>query len=106
MTTTIIVALVVRVGLVLLFLPFSALDKIFGFDHAVLQAQSAVKSRPVAIALILVGLLVEIECTLGVVTGIAEAPCRLLLFTSPSGARPCGPVRPRISERHPQAAIR
>ena len=40
MTAATVVALVVRYGLVLLFLPFSALDKIFGFYHAVKQAQS------------------------------------------------------------------
>ena len=59
-------------ALVLLFLPFSALDKIFGFDHAVKQAQSLFKSRPIAIAMILIGLFVEVVCTLGVVTGIAD----------------------------------
>ena len=72
MTTAVVVALVVRYGLVLLFLPFSALDKIFGFDHPVKQAQSVVKPRPIAIAMILIGLAVEIFCTMGVVTGIAD----------------------------------
>ncbi|MHB1245386.1 MAG: DoxX family protein [Sulfuriferula sp.] len=72
MTTAAIAALVVRFGLVLLFLPFSALDKIFGFDHAVKQAQQIFKPRPIAIAAILIGLFVEIVCTLGVVTGIAD----------------------------------
>jgi putative oxidoreductase len=72
MTTAMIAALVVRYGMVLLFLPFSALDKIFGFEHAVKQAQSVFKPRPVAIALILVGLFIEIVCTLGVVSGIAD----------------------------------
>jgi hypothetical protein len=70
MTAATIVAVVVRYGLVLLFLPFSALDKIFDFDHAVKQAQSIFKPRPLAIAMILIGLFVEIVCTLGVVTGI------------------------------------
>jgi putative oxidoreductase len=72
MTAAAIVTLVVRYGLVLLFLPFSALDKIFGFDHAVNQAQSMIKPRPIAIAMILVGLLVEIVCSVGVVTGVAD----------------------------------
>ena len=72
MTAAAIVTLVVRYGLVLLFLPFSALDKIFGFDHAAKQAQSMIKPRPIAIAMILVGLLVEIVCSVGVVTGVAE----------------------------------
>jgi putative oxidoreductase len=72
MTTAAVVALVVRYGLVLLFLPFSALDKIFGFNHAVRQAQQIFSARPVAIAMILCGLAIEIVCTLGVVTGIAD----------------------------------
>ena len=72
MTTAAVVALVVRYGLVLLFLPFSALDKTFGFKHAVRQAQQILSARPVAIAMILCGLAIEIVCTLGVVTGIAD----------------------------------
>ncbi|MGH6877213.1 MAG: DoxX family protein [Rhizomicrobium sp.] len=72
MTTAAVVALVVRYGLVLLFLPFSALDKTFGFDHAVRQAQEIFEPRPIAITVILIGLFVEIVCTLGVVTGIAD----------------------------------
>ena len=60
MTTAGLVELIVRCGLVLLFLPFSALDKIFGFDHAVTQARSVFKPRPIAIAMILIGLFVEI----------------------------------------------
>lgn len=79
MTTAGIAALVARVGLVLLFLPFSALDKIFGFDHAVKQAQSVFKPRWIAIALILIGLFVEIVCTLGVVTGVTDRICALVI---------------------------
>lgn len=72
MTMAVIAALVVRYGLVMLFLPFSALDKIFSFEHAVKQAQSIFKPRPIAIMMILLGLFVEIVCTLGVVSGIAD----------------------------------
>jgi putative oxidoreductase len=71
-TTAAIAALVVRCGLVILFLPFSALDKILGFEHAVRQAQRMFCTRAVAVALILCGLAVEIFCSLGVVTGIAD----------------------------------
>ena len=35
MTAAAIAALIVRYGLVMLFLPFSALDKILSFEHAV-----------------------------------------------------------------------
>ena len=79
MTTAAIAALVVRCGQVLLFLPFSALDKIFGFEHAVRQAQGLAKPRPIAIAMILTGLFVEIVCTLGVVTGIADRACAFVI---------------------------
>jgi putative oxidoreductase len=79
MTTTAVFALVVRCGLVLLFLPFSALDKILGFDHAVKQAQSMFRPRPIAVAIILIGLFVEIVCTIGVVTGIADRACAFVI---------------------------
>jgi putative oxidoreductase len=79
MTTAAIIVLVIRYGLVLLFLPFSAFDKIFGFDHAVKQAQSVVKPRHLAIAMILIGLFVEIVCSLGVVTGIADRACAFVI---------------------------
>ena len=79
MTTAALVALVVRYGLVMLFLPFSALDKIFGFNHAVRQAQQIFKPRPAAIVMILIGLFVEIVCTLGVVTGIADRACAFVI---------------------------
>lgn len=72
MTTAAIVALVVRYGLVMLFLPFSAMDKIFSFDHAVKQAQQVFAPRPLAIGVILLGLFIEIVCTAGVVSGIAD----------------------------------
>jgi len=79
MTTAAITVLVVRYGLVLLFLPFSALDKNFGFPRAVKQAQQMFKPRPIAIAAILIGLCVEIVCTLGVVPGIADRACALVI---------------------------
>ena len=79
MSTAAIVALVVRYGLVLLFLPFSALDKILGFDHAVGQAQQVFKPRPLAILVILIGLTIEIVCTLGVVTGIADRASAVII---------------------------
>ena len=79
MTTAAVVALIVRYGLVLLFLPFSALDKIFGFDHAVRQAQQVVKPWPIAAGMILIGLFVEIACTLGVVSGVADRACAFVI---------------------------
>lgn len=79
MTAAAVITLVVRYGLVMLFLPFSALDKIMGFAHAVRQAQQVFKPRPFAIIVILVGLGIEILCALGVVTGIADRAAALVL---------------------------
>jgi len=74
-----ITVLLVRLGLVLLFLPFSALDKILGFSHAVGQAQEVFRPRALAIAILLCGLGIEIFCSLGVLTGIADRACALIL---------------------------
>jgi putative oxidoreductase len=78
-STAALAALVVRCGMVLLFLPFSALDKLLGFDHAVRQAQEVFTPRPLAAAAIGVGLFVEIGCTLGVVTGTADRAAAFLI---------------------------
>ncbi len=72
-------ALAVRCGLVLLFLPFSALDKILGFDHAVAQARSVFKPRAIAIVIVAIGLFVEIVCALGVVAGVADRACAFVI---------------------------
>jgi putative oxidoreductase len=74
-----IAALVARCGLVVLFLPFSALDKIFGFQHALAQAQQVFKSRPLAIVILLGGMTIEVLMSLGVITGIADRFCALVL---------------------------
>lgn len=74
-----IAVLVVRCGLVLLFLPFSALDKILGFEHAVAQAQKVFKPRAVAIFVLLCGLMIEVFMSLGVITGIADRACALVI---------------------------
>ena len=79
MTTAAVASLVVRCGLVLLFLPFSAIDKVFDFDHAVGQAQEVFKARALAIATVLVGLAIEVFMSLGVVTGIADRACGLMI---------------------------
>ena len=72
MTLAGLAALGVRCLLVVLFLPFSALDKVFGFKSAVKQAQR-VFPHPLSVVMILVGLAVEIFCSLGVVTGVTLA---------------------------------
>jgi putative oxidoreductase len=72
-------AVAIRVGLVLLFLPFSALDKIFNFRGAVAQAHEVVSSMTVATGLIFIGLFVEIFMSLGIVTGVADRACAFVL---------------------------
>ena len=79
MSSSDIAALLVRCGLVLLFLPFSALDKVVGFNHAVAQAQEVFKPRALAIVVLLGGLAIEIFMSLGVITGIADRVCALVL---------------------------
>ena len=74
-----VAAFIVRVGLVILFLPFSALDKVFGFNRAVAQAQEVFKPYSLAATMLLCGLAVEVLCSLGVVTGVADRACALIL---------------------------
>lgn len=73
------IAAAIRIVLVLLFLPFSALDKVANFGGAVAQASEAVSSRALAIVLIIMGLCVEIFMSLGVVTGVADRACAFVL---------------------------
>jgi putative oxidoreductase len=64
--------LAIRYLLVLLFLPFSALDKILNFKGAVAQAKEMIPSEGGARLLIILGLCVEIVMPLGIVTGVAD----------------------------------
>lgn len=72
MSFPILVTIVERYLLVVLFFPFSALDKIINFKGAVGQAQQAVASSAAATVLILIGLSVEILMPLGILTGVAD----------------------------------
>jgi putative oxidoreductase len=79
MTTAAIVELAARCVLVVLFLPFSALDKILGFEGAVKQAQEVFKPRPLAMAVLMCGLAIEVVMSLGVVTGVGDRMAALVL---------------------------
>lgn len=79
MSTAAIVALIVRYGLVMLFLPFSALDKTVGFEGAVKQAEQVFEPRPLAVAVLMCGLAIEVIMSLGVVTGIADRMAALVM---------------------------
>jgi putative oxidoreductase len=69
----------IRIVLVLLFLPFSALDKILNFRGAVAQAHEVASNATVAIGLICIGLFVEVFMSLGVITGIGDKACAFVL---------------------------
>ena len=65
-------ALGVRILLVTLFFPFSALDKIINFKGAVGQAKELVAGTGPATGLILVGLATEIIMPIGILSGVAD----------------------------------
>ena len=69
----------VRCLLVALFLPFSALDKILNFGTATDQARQAVSSDVVARLLIVGGLCIEIICSAGILTGLADRLAAFIL---------------------------
>ena len=79
MTASIALAAIIRIFLVLLFLPFSALDKLLNFRGAVTQAREVAPNRTFAACLIIAGLGVEVLMSLGVVTGYADRICALVL---------------------------
>jgi putative oxidoreductase len=72
-------AVIIRVVLVLLFLPFSALDKVLDFRSAVAQAEEALPNKVGATGLILVGLFVEVFMSAGVVSGVVDRACAFVL---------------------------
>jgi putative oxidoreductase len=81
-TVSISLALAIRVVLVLLFLPFSALDKVLDFRSAVAQAQEAVPNKAAATALILVGLLSKCLCRRELFPGLRIGPARSCLLAT------------------------
>ena len=76
---TLLLTFLLRWLLVLLFFPFSALDKILNFHGAVAQAQTLIKPRPPAVAMILIGLAVEVFCSLAIISGIVDEAAALIL---------------------------
>jgi putative oxidoreductase len=71
-----------RCLLVLLFLPFSALDKLLNFNAAQAQASLALRNRSLARLAIMIGLMIEVVMSLGVVSGTADraAACVLAVY--------------------------
>jgi len=73
------VAFAVRALLVMLFLPFSALDKILNFKAAIGQASEAIPSRALAMIAIFAGLGVEVVMSLAILTGVADRMAAFIL---------------------------
>jgi putative oxidoreductase len=76
---SIVAALAARLLLVMLFLPFSALDKVLNFRQAVDQAAEAAPGRSLATVLIFTGLGVEVFMSLAILSGIADRSAALVL---------------------------
>ncbi len=76
---SIAVALAARCLLVLLFLPFSALDKLLNFRQAVGQAREAVPSVGLAQALIALGFAVEVFMSAAILAGFADRAAAVVL---------------------------
>lgn len=79
MTLSFAIALALRYLLVVLFLPFSALDKILNFDGAVAQARESIPSDRLARIAIVAALCVEIAIPLGILTGVADRLAALIM---------------------------
>jgi putative oxidoreductase len=76
---SVVVVFAVRMAMVGLFLPFSALDKVLNFDAAVGQADKAVKQPVIAVGLIAGGFGIEVFMSLAVLTGVADRLAALVL---------------------------
>ena len=76
---SVVSSILARVLLIVLFLPFSALDKILNFKAAVGQASEAIASRGLAKTAIFAGLGVEVLMSLAVLTGIADRMAATIL---------------------------
>ena len=72
MTVSNIVIFMVRYGLVVLFFPASALDKIFNFQASLKQALQIFSSRWLATGLIFGGIFIELVMPVGILSGIAD----------------------------------
>jgi len=78
-TLSFAVTLALRYLLVMLFLPFSALDKILNFNGAVAQAREAIPSDRAARLVIVAALGIEIIMPLGILTGWADRLAALIM---------------------------
>lgn len=75
----IVLVAISRCLLVLLFLPFSALDKVLNFSDAEAQAARSLRNRTLSRFAILVGLGIEVIMSLGIISGFADRAAALVL---------------------------
>lgn len=68
-----------RLLLVLLFFPFSALDKVLNFKDAVAQASEAAAGRGSAKLLILAGFAIEVSMSAAILSGFADRLAALIM---------------------------
>jgi putative oxidoreductase len=78
-TLSFAITLVLRYLVVMLFLPFSALDKILNFNAAVAQARESIPSDAAAKLAIVAALCIEIIMPLGILTGVADRLAAFIL---------------------------
>lgn len=76
---SIVVAFVSRCLLVMLFLPFSAMDKVLNRRAAVAQARQGVGSAGLASLMIFAGLAIEVVMSLAILTGMADRLAAVIL---------------------------
>jgi putative oxidoreductase len=76
---SVFVVFLTRALLVILFLPFSALDKILNLKTAVRQASDVFSVRSVAILIIFSGFGLEVVMSLAILTGIADRLAAFIL---------------------------
>lgn len=78
MSFAVLATLGTRILLVMLFFPFSALDKILNFRGAVAQAREIAPGL-VAVLLILAGITIEVAMPLAILTGVADRAAGLMM---------------------------
>jgi putative oxidoreductase len=76
---SLIVSFLIRITLVALFLPFSAMDKLLNPKAAEKQAEGTVHSRGLALLLLGAGLFVELIMSLAVITGFLDRLAAVIL---------------------------
>jgi putative oxidoreductase len=78
-TSSFAITLALRYLLVVLFLLFSALDKILNFNGAVAQARESIPSDRLARIAIIAAVCIEVVMPLGILTGVADRLAALVM---------------------------